>query len=117
MDGYEPGASSATIYPGRNSVLITLKRGTAVRLIVKNGDRQFAPDLDREYEIVGVSGNGVPGASEWGNGATLIQVSEPGSYRIKLKTPIPGYVMPAEQIVELKRGTTTEVVFQLTGKP
>jgi hypothetical protein len=115
--GYDHVSTTALIRPGGNEVLLALSRANGVRLVLKDGDQDLPLDSDREFVVEPVTGTGRVASWSWGAAGTRLHVTEPGKYRIRLKDPIAGYLMPKEEVVDIQPGSVKDVLIRLTRKP
>jgi hypothetical protein len=115
---YGEGRMSVSVLPGDNYFTLRLTKFAGVRLSMVEGDSPFQPSQEH-FEIREVDGDGR--AMLWDEisevGVVIAKVTNPGRYRVKLRAPIAGYLMPAEQIVDLEPGAMTDLVIRLTRKP
>jgi hypothetical protein len=109
--------ASVSVREGNNSFTLSLTKGSGVVLKVMDGDRVIRVEGTRAFKIVEVGGDGKPNSWTTGGPTVTVGLPHPGRYSIALAKPIPGYLMPAEQIVDLAAGTMSDVVIRLTRKP
>lgn len=116
--GYWLAETIVRVVPGENPVTIPVFKMARAELTVMDGERLVPlPGGIGDFEVTElVSGDG---PVMWGikSSVMVVHVRKPGTYRIRLKKPVPGYLMPSEQLVDLKAGTTTDVAIRLTRKP
>ncbi|MBL8857101.1 MAG: hypothetical protein JNL28_01170 [Planctomycetes bacterium] len=118
FESYERGTRRIVTHAGTNEVTLLLTKNTRIALTFRDGQTPLV-DQPASVDMRQVDGDGrVMGWSRRNTSPTWkAMVDKPGRYRIRLLEPPPGFLMPAEQVVDIERGTLTDVVIQLTRKP
>lgn len=118
-DAYPGSLTSHTLAAGANPIVLKLARHTLMSITFRDGTRTLEPSLDllRTLDVSARRGGGE--VTEWtfDSDAVRVRVSEPGSYRVRLREALPGYLLPEVRTVDLQPGKTTDVVIRLTKAP
>lgn len=116
-EGYNPVHNKVfDLVPGTNELTLRLMRATGVRVrAIDRSTRKPISDgdgFDIFASVSPIDHDGIEGSTTWSGETTLVYVSGPGRYRVRLEAP-EGYKKPKNKIVNIEAGKILDITFEL----